>query len=80
MDMKQRLRLIWECEYMQMMRKRGEKLELRYRVMALSTGTKGRKDQKVAEVLHSKMVNFHENDRSIGYCLWCEWIEELMWM
>jgi RecQ family ATP-dependent DNA helicase len=78
-NMEQKLRSIMGCEHMEVIRKSSERLELKYKVLTLPTGSNGREklDQKVAQVLRSKFEEFEENDRAIVYCLQRDWAEDL---
>ena len=76
-EMKGRLQAILGCEYMQVMRKRGERLELKYRVSTLEANEWGDLDREVANILQSRLGKFGENDRAIVYCLKRKWAEEL---
>lgn len=78
-EMEGRLRAILGCEHMRVVRKRGERLELKYRVSTLSTeaNERGDLDREVANILQSRLGKFGENDRAIVYCLKRKWAEEL---
>ena len=69
-EMKGRLQSILGCEYMQVMRRRGERLELKYKVSTLmEVKERENLDHEVAKILQSKSINFGENDRTIVYYL-----------
>jgi len=77
-EMEGRLQSILGCEYMQVVRRRGERLELKYKVSTLMEAKeRADLDREVAKILRSRLVKFGDNDRAIVYCLKRKWAEEL---
>jgi len=76
-EMEGKLQAILGCEYMRVMRKRGERLELKYRISTLEANERGDLNREVANILQSRLSKFGENDRAIVYCLKRKWTEEL---
>lgn len=78
-EMEQELQLILGCVRMKSVRKRGERLELKYRVLQLPKEGSSREDldMEVANLLRTRLSRFEENDRAIVYCLERKWAEEV---
>ena len=78
-EMEGRLQSILGCERITVVRQKGERLELRYRVLRPLMERNGKKDLdlEVAKILRSKLAEFGENDRAIVYCLKRKWAEDL---
>jgi superfamily II DNA/RNA helicase len=79
-EMEQELQLILGCVRMKSVRKRGERLELKYRVLQLPKEGSSREDldMEVANLLRARLSEFEENDRAIVYCLERKWAEEVV--
>lgn len=77
-EMEERLQSILGCDGMRVIRQRGERLELRYRVLRVPMEKKRVDlDMEVAKILRGKLTEFGENDRAIVYCLKRRWAEDL---
>jgi len=65
---------------MTVIRQRGERGELKYKVITLPMEGKDRDDMdmEVATILKSRLNRFDDGDRAIVYCLKRKWAEELM--
>jgi hypothetical protein len=79
LEMEQELQLILGCVRMKSVRKRGERLELKYSVLQLSKEGSSREDldMEVANLLQARLAGFEDDDRAIVYCLERKWAEEV---
>jgi superfamily II DNA or RNA helicase len=79
LEMEQELQLILGCVRMKSVRKRGERLGLKYSVLQLPKEGSSREDldMEVANLLQARLSGFEDDDRAIVYCLERKWAEEV---
>ena len=78
-EMEERLRIIMGCEHWKIVRKEGDRPELKYRVEDVSERVNSREElnREIERLLRSKIEDFEDNDRAIIYCLQRDWTKEL---
>ena len=77
-EMEERLQIILGCERWQVIRKKGERPEIKYKAEIL-TGVHSLRDlnREAGKLLRSKLSEFKDNDKAIVYCLQRDWAGEL---